>query len=192
MLRKALPLVALLALAACSSSSQVPTTPAEPAPSAAPAAAAATAAATAAPAAPAAAPKIEPKTVEDCEAVAAVAASDDPSATGADATGASDRSAAITALMKQKRPGFRCCFDIWADKIPEVKLYNKVALTLAIDPAGKLKKATAAPEAGGPMVSKEVEGCLSAVSASLAYPPSSSGKDTTYTYHFDFKPKSRH
>src|SRR5512143_3796312 len=141
MLRHAFPLAVLAALLRCSSAPPAPATPPETAQPSAAAPPPATAAA-----APAAAPKINPKTVDDCKAVAASSTEDDPSATTAQATGASDRSAEVTALMKQKRPGFRCCFDIWADKIPEAKLYNKVALVMEIGPAGKLKKATAQPE----------------------------------------------
>lgn len=186
MVRQAFSLAGLVALVACSSSppgpAAAPTDTAQPGASAAPAATGAT---------PAASPKINPKTVDDCKAVAASSTSDDPSANAAEATGKSDRSAAMNDLMKQKRPGFRCCFDIWADKIPEAKLYTKVALVLEMDPSGKLKKATAQPEENGPTVSAEVAGCLSDLAGSLAFPSSSSGKDTKYTYHFDFKPKGR-
>jgi hypothetical protein len=191
MVRHALTLTALLSILGCSSgtaqapAAAAPTETAPPGAAAAPAAGGATAPA-------AAAPKSDPKTADDCKAVAAASKADDPSANTAAATGSSDRSAAMGDLMKQKRPGFRCCFDIWADKIPEAKLYTKVALVLEMDPAGKLKKATAQALEGGPMVSQEVAGCLADVAGSLTYPASSSGKETKYTYPFDFKPKARH
>src|SRR5215468_6198029 len=116
MIRHALTLTGLLALLGCSGTSPAPAaaTPTETSPPGAEAKPAATAAAGAT-----AAPKIDPKTVDDCKAVAASSKGDDPSANTAEATGSSDRSAAVSDLMKQKRPGFRCCFDIWADKIPE-------------------------------------------------------------------------
>jgi hypothetical protein len=187
MVRQALPLVLLAAFAACSGNSPAPA--ASPADSAqagpGPAGPAATGAA------PAAASKPAPKTTDDCKSIAAASTTDDPSANTAQANGTSDRSAAMNDLMKQKRPGFRCCFDIWADKIPEAKLYTKAALALSIDPKGKLTKANAKAEESGAMVSDEVAGCLSDVAGSLTYPPSSNGKETTYTYHFDFKPKAR-
>lgn len=186
MLRPALALAALAALLGCSSTPPTPAAPTETAQPATTSPPPATASA-----APAAAPKINAKTVDDCKAIAAASTEDDPSATSAQAAGGSDRSAGITALMKQKRPGFRCCFDIWADKIPEAKLYTKVALAMEIDPKGHLKKATASPDEGGTLVSAEVAGCLSDVAGSLAYPPSTSGKETKYTYRFDFKPKAK-
>lgn len=185
MLRPALALAALVALLGCSSTPPAPAAPTETAQPAA-----ATPSATAA-AAPAAAPKINPKTVDDCKAIAASSTEDDPAAGAPQATGTSDRSAAITAIMKQKRPGFRCCFDIWADKIPEAKLYTKVALALEIGPKGDLKKAAATPEEAGSLVSSDVAGCLGDVAGSLAYPPATNGKETKYTWHFDFKPKGR-
>jgi hypothetical protein len=187
MVRQALPLVLLAALAACSGNSSTPAV--SPTDSAQAAATAAGPAATGA--TPAAAPKPAPKTVDDCKAIAAASTTDDPSANTAEGTGTSERSAAMNALMRQKRPGFRCCFDIWADKIPEAKLYTKAALSLSIDPKGQLKKANAKAEESGAMLSDEVAGCLADVAGSLTYPPSSNGKETTYNYHFDFKPKAR-
>jgi hypothetical protein len=41
------------------------------------------------------------------------------------------------------------------------------------------------------MVPQGVEKCLVDVAGSLAYPRSPSAMDTTYTHHFDFKPRSR-
>lgn len=185
MIRPALALTALVALLGCASTPPAPAAPTETAqPAAAPPPATAAAA-------PAPAPKIKPKTADDCKAIAASSTGVDPAASAVQATGTSERSAAITAIMKQKRPGFRCCFDIWADKIPEAKLYTKVALTLEIGPKGNLKKATASPEEAGSLVSSDVAGCLSDVAGSLTYPPATNGKETKYTWHFDFKPKSR-
>src|SRR5580704_1905484 len=155
MLRHALPLTGLVVLLGCSSGNQqgpaAPTETAQPAAATPPPAGATAAAPAAAPA-----PKGDPKTADDCKAIAASSKGDDPSANTAQATGSSDRSTAMGDLMKQKRPGFRCCFDIWADKIPEAKLYTKVGLVLEIDPSGKLKKATPQPVEGGPMVAAEV------------------------------------
>jgi len=189
MVRHPLLLTGLVVLLGCSSGT--PQGPAAPTETAQPAAATPPAGTTAAAPAAAPAPKVDPKTADDCKAIAASSTGDDPSASTAQATGSSDRSAAMGDLIKQKRPGFRCCFDIWADKIPEAKLYTKVALAFEIDPKGKLKKATAQPVEGGPMVSQEVAGCLADVAGSLTYPASSSGKETKYSYPFDFKPKAR-
>ena len=99
--------------------------------------------------------------------------------------------AGIMEVMKAKRPAFRCCFDIWAGKIPEARLYTKVKFSLSLDPAGKVKKAVAGPEDNGPDVAKEVGGCLSDVAGVVAYPKSPSARDTEYTHHFDFKPKNK-
>src|SRR5262249_45854002 len=103
----------------------------------------------------------------------------------------SERGAPITELIRKKRPAFRCCFDVWAGKIPEAKLYAKVVFNMEIDPKGKLKSAKAQADEGGPAVSSEVASCLSDVAGLLTYPASTNGKETKYKYPFDFKPKKR-
>src|ERR1700752_5029261 len=106
MVRQALLIAGLAALVGCSSNppgpAAAPTDTAQPSGGAGPATTA-TAAAAAPP------PKIDAKTVDDCKAVAAAATGADPSANVAAATGSSERSAAMNALMAEKRPGFRCC-----------------------------------------------------------------------------------
>lgn len=175
---------------ACSSS---PAVQPPPAPSGAPAATAATEA----PSAPApvagpdapkpAAPKAE--SVADCKAMlASLPDGPLPEATAADG-GTSDRYAPMKEFMKLKREGFRCCFDIWARKIPEAKLYGKVTFSLELKPDGTLKEATVKPEEGALPVSPDVEKCLVEVAGTVKYPKSASGMVTTYTHRFDFKPR---
>src|SRR5436190_2002117 len=104
---------ALATVIGCSSPPQTPASETPAATAAGAPAPAPTAAASQAPVA-----KIDPKTTEDCKQVAQAATGDDPAAAG-HGTGTSDRKDAINEIIKQKRPGFRCCFDIWASKIPE-------------------------------------------------------------------------
>lgn len=189
-------LCASLALAACAGAS----TPPGAAPSGSDSASASASAsapaadASAASAAPAAKPakRPDPTSVADCKALAtdptAEAAPGD-AASPAVAGGESDRSAPIADVVRKRRPAFRCCFDIWAGKIPEARLFTKVAFQIQLDPAGKLKSAVAKEEEGGPAVSSEVAACLTDVAGALSYPASASAKDTTYRHHFDFKPK---
>jgi hypothetical protein len=185
----ALPLLALTtALAACGSAQPPAETAASPAETAA--APTPAEAPTAEPSAPAGSGA--PSTVADCKALATSESTAGTAALPAPAAGTkqSDRMAAIMEVMKAKRPAFRCCFDIWAGKIPEARLYTKVKFSLQLDPAGKVKKAVAGPEENGPDVAGEVGGCLTDVAGAVAYPKSPSSRDTEYTHHFDFKPKN--
>ena len=93
-------------------------------------------------------------------------------------------------FIKLKREGYRCCFDIWAHKIPEARLYGKVTFVLELAPDGKLKKARVDAENSGLPVPPEVSGCLTDIAGAVTYPKSGSGKDTTYTHPFDFKAKN--
>lgn len=194
------PLPLLVLVAACSgapaAAPSAPTgSPAEAAPGAAAASPTAAAAAPSAEAKAKPARRPDPTSVADCEAMAtdpaAEAPPDDPT-TAAGATGQSDRRDSMAELMHKKRPAFRCCFDVWAGKIPEAKLYTKVAFSIELDPAGKLKSSDAKPEQDGPAVSREVAECLSDIAGKLTYPASPSGKETTYRHHFDFKPHRYH
>jgi hypothetical protein len=192
-------LSASILLAACAGAAAPPSAPAGPE-SVSSASASASLAASAAPDAPApsaapVAPKAkrpDPTSVADCKALALDPTAEAPPGDSTSPTvagGESDRSAPIAEVVRKKRPAFRCCFDIWAGKIPEARLFTKVAFSLVLDPTGKVKSAVAKEEEGGPAVSGEVGGCLSDVAGVLTYPPSASAKDTTYRHHFDFKPR---
>jgi hypothetical protein len=190
--------VAALILAGCSGAQSPEAAPgASAAPSAA--AVAPSAAESVTPSVAAAAPSAkpnarpEPTSAADCKALASDPSAElpeDPATAGPN--GKSDRGTLIAALMHKKRPAFRCCFDVWAGKIPEARLFTKVAFTMKLDPTGKLTGTEAKPEEGGPAVASEVAACLADVAGQLTYPPSPSGKETTYTHHFDFKPHRRH
>jgi hypothetical protein len=187
----ALPLLALTtALAACGSAQPPAETAASPAETAAPSTPAD--ARTAEPSGAAPAGSGAPSTVADCKALATSESTSGSAPLPEPAAGSkqSDRMAAIMEVMKAKRPAFRCCFDIWAGKIPEARLYTKVKFSLQLDPAGKVKKAVAGPEENGPEVAGAVGGCLTDVAGAVAYPKSPSSRDTEYTHHFDFKPKN--
>ena len=129
------------------------------------------------------------ESVADCkEMLASLPEGPLPEATATDG-GTSDRYAPMKEFMKLKREGFRCCFDIWARKIPEAKLYGKVTFSLELKPDGTLKQATVKPEEGALPVSADVEKCLVEVAGTIKYPKSASGMETTYTPRFDFKPR---
>src|SRR5262245_33754133 len=69
--------------------------------------------------------KSAPKTAADCKNLASEITNDPPSSgvalnnaqTSGDA-GSTDRLAPLTELVKSRRDGFRCCFDIWAREHP--------------------------------------------------------------------------
>ncbi len=104
--------------------------------------------------------------------------------TAADA-GKSDRFAPLNQLVKSRRKGFRCCFDIWAKSHP--KEPGKVLLAFELDPEGQVKSVTAKKEESSPMAT-EILPCLTEVTKSISFPKSPSGRDTKFTYPFDFKP----
>ena len=106
--------------------------------------------------------------------------------TAADA-GSSDRFASMVELMRQKRDGFRCCFDIWAKKNPGSA--GKVTFVFQLDPTGKLKKSFAKQDETT-IKAPEVESCMNELAATLSYPKSPSSKDTEYTHRFEFKARN--
>jgi hypothetical protein len=106
--------------------------------------------------------------------------------TAADA-GSSDRFASMVELMRQKRDGFRCCFDIWAKKNPGSA--GKVTFVFQLDPTGKLKKSFFKQDEST-IKAAEVESCMNELATTLSYPKSPSGKDTEYTHRFEFKARN--
>jgi tetratricopeptide (TPR) repeat protein len=105
-----------------------------------------------------------------------------PKATATSPTGGSDRLQAVTAVIKQSRPGFRACFDKWSKGHPGVN--GRVTLTFYLDPDGNLDQPTA-DEKG--FEAADVASCIEELARTLRYPKSPSGKFTRYSYPFDFK-----
>ncbi len=149
--------------------------------------AAATAPATTAPA------RTEPMTAAACAQMPAEAVTDAPDAgvvmnnaqTAADA-GKSDRFTPVNDLVKSRRKAFRCCFDIWAKTHPGQP--GKINFAFELSPDGSLKTAAIKKEESAPMAS-EIEPCLAEVAKTITFPKSPSGRDTRFTYPFDFKPR---
>jgi hypothetical protein len=100
--------------------------------------------------------------------------------------GASDRFQPMTDLIKSNRDGFRRCFDLWGRKNPGQS--GSIYLVFNLKPDGKLDKVEVDPSKGN-LHAAEVETCMIDFAKSLAYPKSPSGKDTKFTYPFDFKAK---
>ncbi|MBK9262885.1 MAG: AgmX/PglI C-terminal domain-containing protein [Polyangiaceae bacterium] len=147
---------------------------------------------TAAPEAKADAPKrTEPTTTAECAQIPAEAVTDGADAgvvmnnaqTAADA-GKSDRFTPVNDIIKSRRKAFRCCFDIWAKTHPGQPGQVKFAFELA--PDGSLKSAAAKKEESSPMAT-EIEPCMVEVIKTITFPKSPSGRDTRFTYPFDFK-----
>jgi hypothetical protein len=144
--------------------------------------------------APPSGPKKQPETVADCKQILSEITNEPPAgavpmnnATTAADAGASDRLAPMIDLMKAKRDGFRCCFDIWAKKNPGAS--GRVMLVISLDPDGKLKKAFVKQDASG-IHAPEVESCMVDLAKSMTFPKSPSGKETEFSYPFDFKAKN--
>lgn len=181
-----------LTFAACTSGTAPPQPP--PAPESQPPAVDSAAAATTSAASAAKAPegpKVDP-TIGKCRE-ALSASHEDPGDAGvvtnnalsaADA-GSSDRFRPLYDLLSSKREGFRCCFEPWGRKNPGMR--GKIGLKLEIKSDGTLTSATLDPtrtEVHDP----GVEACIVDLAQQLSYPKSPSGKLTTFTYPFDFKP----
>jgi len=136
------------------------------------------------------APRKEPQTVADCKELL-TEITNEPSggvvmnnAQPANDAGSSDRFQPMVELMKEKRDGFRCCFDLWAKNNPGQS--GKVAFTLELAPDGKLKSAQVKQDETD-IKAPEVESCMVELAQSLTFPKSPSGKDTKYTHRFEFK-----
>ena len=102
--------------------------------------------------------------------------------------GATDRLEPLTELIRAKRDGFRCCFDLWTKD--HAGAQGSVRMALKLKPDGTLVSVDFG-DAPNRVASPEVEGCVGELAKSLTYPPSPSGKETTLLYPFDFKAKSR-
>lgn len=141
----------------------------------------------------AAAKKDEPMTPAACAAIPAEAVEAAPEGgvvmnnaqTAADA-GKSDRFTPVNDIIKSKRKSFRCCFDIWAKTHPATPA--KINFAFELSPDGTLKSASVKKEDSAP-VATEIEPCLVEVAKSLTFPKSPSGRDTRFSYPFDFKPR---
>ena len=135
--------------------------------------------------------KDEPMTPAACAAIPAEAVTDSPDAgvvmnnaqTAADA-GRSDRFTPVNDIIKTKRKSFRCCFDIWAKTHPGQP--GKVNFAFELSPDGTLKSASVKKEESAPMAT-EIEPCMVEVAKTLSFPKSPSGRDTRFSYPFDFK-----
>jgi hypothetical protein len=145
-----------------------------------------------APAASAAGPKAAPESARDCTDLVTDILNDPPldggvamnNAQTAGDAGGSDRLVPIMEAIQKERDAFRCCFDLWGKQHQGEQA--KIALVLDLDPAGKLVKA-AFKEAETDLKDPAVEACMSDVAGKMSFPPSPSGKDTTYTHRFEFK-----
>jgi hypothetical protein len=139
---------------------------------------------------PAASSAKAPQSVADCKAKLSEITNEPPSGvvtnnamTSADA-GASDRMEPLIDLVKSKRDAFRCCFDLWAKKNPGA--HGRVQMIFQLKPDGTLIKAEVDDASSG-IHSPEVSTCMADLARSISYPKSPSGKETKFTYPFDFK-----
>ncbi len=135
--------------------------------------------------------RTEPMTAAECAAMPAEAVAEAPesgvvmnNAQKAADTGRSDRFTPVNDLVKSKRKGFRCCFDIWAKTHPGQP--GKVNFAFELSPDGSLKSASIKKEDSAPMAS-DIEPCMVEVAKTITFPKSPSGRDTRFTYPFDFK-----
>lgn len=187
--------VAVLAIVSgCSSSSGEPSAPESSAPAPAepppPPAGAATETAPAPEAR-----KGPPQTARDCTDLVTDIVNDPPldggvamnNAQTAGDAGASDRLVPIMEAIQKERDAFRCCFDLWGKAHQGEQA--KIALVVELDPSGKLVKASF-KQAETDLKDASVEACMSEVAGKMSFPPSPSGKDTTYTHRFEFKART--
>lgn len=148
-----------------------------------------------APAATATGPKAAPQTARDCTDLVTDIVNDPPldggvamnNAQTASDAGASDRLVPIMEAIQKERDAFRCCFDLWGKQHQGEQA--KIALVLDLDPAGKLVKASFKQDESD-LKDAAVESCMAEVAGKMSFPPSPSGKDTTYTHRFEFKART--
>ncbi len=133
--------------------------------------------------------KPAPKTTADCKVVLSEITNEPPqgavalnNAQTAKDAGSTDRLEPLTDLIKSKRDGFRCCFDIWAKDHPGAA--GTVKIVLKLKPDGTL---TSVSFDDTPARVPDVEPCMAELAKTLSYPRSPSGKETTFRYPFDFK-----
>lgn len=103
--------------------------------------------------------------------------------TAADA-GASDRFQPMVDAVKANRDDFRKCFDQWSAKNPGRD--GKVVYVWSLKPDGSLMSSQI-DVAKSTVAGSDIEACFAAVAKKMAYPKSPSGKETKFTYPFDFK-----
>jgi hypothetical protein len=98
----------------------------------------------------------------------------------------SDRFQPMIDVIKANRDGFRRCFDLWG------KTHRGESATMYmvfyLKPDGKLESVQVDPSKGN-LHAADVETCMVSFAKTLTYPKSPSGKDTHFTYPFDFKAK---
>jgi hypothetical protein len=140
---------------------------------------------------PAPTPSAAPTSAADCTDLAVDITNDPPdggvpmnNATTAGDAGSSDRLATILERVQKHRQRFRCCFDLWGRNHPGEEV--KVTLSLELEPDGKLAKASFKRDETQ-LDDTGVEGCMRDVAAKIDFPPSPSGKLTTYNHRFQFK-----
>jgi hypothetical protein len=147
------------------------------------------------PAPTAAAPKSAPRSADDCKDLVTDIVNDPPldggvamnNATTAGDAGGSDRLVPLMEAIQKNRDAFRCCFDLWGKDHKGEQA--KIALVLELDPSGALKKATF-KKGETDLEDVAVETCMNDVAKKMSFPPSPSGKETTYTHRFEFKARN--
>ena len=97
--------------------------------------------------------------------------------------GASDRMRPLIDLIGANRDAFRCCFDLWGRDHPGVD--GRIVLVVKLAPSGEVKEA-AVDASRSDVHAPEVDACVADVARALPYPPSPSGKETTYSHQFNF------
>lgn len=140
-------------------------------------------------------PKAAPQTARDCTDLVTDIVNDPPldggvamnNAQTASDAGGSDRLVPIMEAIQKERDAFRCCFDLWGKAHQGEQA--KIALELELAPTGKLIKASF-KQAETDLKDAAVEACMSEVAGKMSFPPSPSGKDTTYTHRFEFKART--
>lgn len=135
--------------------------------------------------------KPQPRTPADCKELVSDITNDPPAGgvplnnamTEKDA-GGGGRLEPLTEIIKSRRDGFRCCFDIYARA--HAGAAGTVKMVLDLKPDGTLRDVTFA-DVPSRVSAPEVESCMADLARGLTYPRSPSGKDTRFTYPFDFK-----
>jgi len=105
-------------------------------------------------------------------------------ATTAGDAGASDRTQPLIDLFKANRDKFRACFDVYS-KTHQGQNGN-VTLVVKLRPDGTFTEAES-HKTKSTLHDAALESCMIGEAKKLPYPKSPSGKDTTFTYPFDFK-----
>lgn len=107
-------------------------------------------------------------------------------ATPSQDAGSSDRLKPIMDVIAVNRDKYRACFDIWGKKNPNAP-ETKITLAIHLDPAGAVLD-TSFKKGATDLDDAAVEKCMVDVTKGLKFPPSPSGKETTYNHPFKFHP----